>query len=491
MVKRFNPDKRRRPKVDDYFGDWKWREALAESMVPIIGKLYRNGIKILMYGRPLVNSSAVEIMQLHRFVREVEGNELSEVETFPVLECISKLKLLPCEIDLGELVSYLLENDQLDPIKYTEKHLEENIRTKRAYPLRPKDVVLFGFGRIGRLLTRILISDTGPGAVWRLRGIVVRGANDADDLIKRASLLRNDSVHGEFPGTIRVNKANNSLIINGNEVFFIESGAPNKIDYKSLGIKRATLIDNTGVWRDEEGLNQHLKNPSIDKVILTAPGEAKVKNIVYGVNEDKVKDTDKLIAAASCTTNAIVPVLKLVDEKYKIQNGHIETVHAYTNDQNLIDNYHPSDRRGRSAALNLVITDTGAAKAVSEILPEMKGKLTANAIRVPTPNVSLAIMNLTLKKGVGVDELNETFRKAAFRSSLRQTLDYSNAIDAVSSDFYSNEFAVVYDSQATISNFNNVTIYCWYDNEYGYSRQVVRLLKKVLGVNLTRYPKQQ
>ncbi len=491
MVKRFNPDKRRRPKVDDYFGDWKWREALAETMVPIIGKLYRNGIRILMYGRTLVNCSAIEIMQLHRFVREVERNEISEVETFPVLEHISKLKLMPCEIDLGELVSHLLENDQLDPIKYTENILSENTRTKRSYPLRPKDVVLFGFGRIGRLLTRILISDTGPGAVWRLRAVVVRNTGDEEDLIKRASLLRHDSVHGEFPGTIRVNKKNNSLIVNGNEVFLIDSGNPSKIDYKSYGIKRATLIDNTGAWRDEDGLKQHLKNPSIEKVILTAPGKAKIKNIVFGVNEDRVKDDDKLIAAASCTTNAIVPVLKLVNDNFKIVNGHIETVHAYTNDQNLIDNYHPSDRRGRSAALNLVITDTGAAKAVSEILPEMKGKLTANAIRVPTPNVSLAIMNLTLKKGVGVDELNDCFRKAAFHSNLRQTLDYSNAIDAVSSDFYSNEFAVVYDSQATISNFNNVTIYCWYDNEYGYSRQVVRLLKKVLGVNLTRYPKQQ
>ncbi len=175
MVKRFNPDKRRRPKVDDYFGDWKWREALAETMVPLVGKLYRNGVSILMYGRPLLNCSAVEIMKLHRFVREVEGNELSEIETFPVLESIAKMKLLPCEIDLGEIVSHLLENENLDPEKYVEKLLSENLRTKRSYPLRPKDIVLFGFGRIGRILTRLLIADTGGGAKWRLRAIVVRG----------------------------------------------------------------------------------------------------------------------------------------------------------------------------------------------------------------------------------------------------------------------------------------------------------------------------
>ena len=269
-----------------------------------------------------------------------------------------------------------------------------------------------------------------------------------------------------------------------------ESDNPSKIDYKKYGIKKATVVDNTGVWRDEEGLKQHTRNPSVEQVILTAPGKGKVKNIVFGINDEKVKSDDKILAAASCTTNAIAPVLKLVDDNFKIVNGHIETVHAYTNDQNLIDNYHPSDRRGRSAALNLVITDTGAAKAVSEVLPELKGKLTANAIRVPTPNVSLAILNLTLKRGVGVDEINDCFRKAAFRSKLRETIDYTNSIDAVSSDFYSNEFAVVYDSQATISNFSNVTIYCWYDNEYGYTKQVVRLLKKVIGAELTRYPKQ-
>ncbi len=490
MVKRFNPDKRRRPKVDDYFGDWKWREALAESMVPIVGKLYRNGIRILMYGRPLLNCSALEIMKLHRFVREVEGNELSEIETYPVLEQISKMKLIACEIDIGEMVVHLLENKQLDSEKFVDSCLAEQKRTKRSYPLRPKDIVIYGFGRIGRILTRILISDTGAGAKWRLRAIVLRDSEHDDDLIKRAGLLRNDSVHGAFPGTIRVNKQNNSLIINGNEVSFIYSDNPNKVKYKDFDIKRATVIDSTGVWRDEDGLSQHVKNPSVERVLLTAPGKGKIKNIVFGVNDDKASPEDKILAAASCTTNAIVPALKLIDDNFKIVNGHIETVHSFTNDQNLIDNFHPSDRRGRSAALNLVITDTGAAKAVAKILPELKGKITANAIRVPTPNVSLAIISLTVKRGVGVDEVNECFRKAAFSSNLRETIDYSNSIDAVSSDYYSNEFALIYDSQATISNFNNVTIYCWYDNEYGYSRQVVRLLKKVLDVNLVRYPKQ-
>jgi len=490
LVKRFNPDKRRRPKVDDHFGDWKWREGLAESMVPMIGKLYRNGVRLLMYGRPLINCSAIEIMKLHRFVREVEGNELSELETYPVIEQISKMKLMPCEIDLGEVVVHLLDNDKLDPVKHVKKMLAEQIRTKRSHPLRPKDIVLYGFGRIGRILTRILVSETGPGVNWRLRAVVVRDSGNSEDLIKRASLLRNDSVHGTFPGTIRVNRKNNSLIVNGNEIVFIYGDDPRKIDYKKYGIKKATIVDNTGVWRDEDGLKQHVKNRSVERVVLTAPGKGKIKNIVYGINDQKVSEADVILGAASCTTNAIVPALKVVDDNFKILSGHIETVHAYTNDQNLIDNYHSADRRGRSAALNLVITDTGAAKAISGILPELKGKLTANAIRVPTPNVSLAILHLNVKKGVSVEDLNQCFRNAAFHSGLRTTIDYSNSLDAVSSDFYSNEFACVFDSQATISNFNNITIYCWYDNEYGYSRQVVRLLNKALGINLVRYPKQ-
>ena len=322
MVKRFNPDKRRRPRVDDYFGDWKWREALAESMVPIIGKLFRNGVHLLMYGRPLINCSAIEIMKLHRFVREAEGNELSELETYPIIEQIAKMKLMPCEIDIGEMVVHLLENKELDAEHYVNKMLEGQQRTKRSYPLRPKDVVLYGFGRIGRLLTRILVSDTGAGTKWRLRAVVVRESDHEDDLIKRASLLRNDSVHGTFPGTIRVNKSNNSLIVNGNEIFIIYSNDPRKVNYKQFGIKKATLIDNTGAWTDEEGLNQHIKNPSVERAILTAPAKGKIKNIVYGINDERLKGDEKIVGAASCTTNAITPPLKLIDEAFKIQSGH-------------------------------------------------------------------------------------------------------------------------------------------------------------------------
>ena len=302
-----------------------------------------------------------------------------------------------------------------------------------------------------------------------------------------AHLLKFDSIHGRWHFDISSNDS--AIQVEKNQIGYSSKATPSELDWGKSKID--LVIDATGQFKTISELQTYF-DLGAKKVLVACPvKDHQAFNIVMGVN-DHLYDPKKhdLVTAASCTTNAIVPGLKVIDENYTIQSGHIETVHAYTNDQNLIDNYHPSDRRGRSSALNLVITDTGAAKAVSQILPEMKGKLTANAIRVPTPNVSLAIMNLNVKKSVSVEELNKCFREVAFHSKLKTTIDYSNAIDAVSSDFYSNEFAVVFDSQATISNFNSVTIYCWYDNEYGYSKQVVRLLKKVLGINLIRYPKQ-
>ena len=486
-------ERQKRILPEDSFGDWKWREALAELMVPLIGSLYRDGVNLMIYGKSLVNESPVAIMKAHRFARQSDNNELSEFETYPMIEYISTLNLHDCEIDIGEIAVKCpffdeIKEDQSKIKDYLNKELESVIDVETVRPDEPKSIVLYGFGRIGRLLARMMTQTTGPGNYFRIKAIVIRKASD-DDIFKRASLLSRDSVHGPFDGTVRVDEENTSLVVNGNAIKVIYASSPDEVKYADHNIIDPIVIDNTGVWRDEDSLSKHLKSGA-SKVILTAPAKGDIKNIVFGINDDILNDNDAIISAASCTTNAIVPVLNAINDEYSIEGGHIETVHAYTNDQNLIDNYHPSDRRGRSAALNLVITDTGAAKAVSEVLPELKGKLTANAIRVPTPNVSLAILNLTLKRGVGVDEINDCFRKAAFRSKLRETIDYTNSIDAVSSDFYSNEFAVVYDSQATISNFSNVTIYCWYDNEYGYTKQVVRLLKKVIGAELTRYPKQ-
>ena len=477
---------------EDSFGDWKWREGLAELMVPIIGSLYRNGTNILIYGKSLVNESPVAIMKAHRFARQSDNNELSELETYPILKYIETLDLADCEIDVGEIAVKCpffedIKNDDTKIGEFIDAELESVINKQSNRPSEPANIVLYGFGRIGRLVARMMTQTTGPGNYFKLRAIVIRKATD-DDIFKRASLLTKDSVHGPFDGTVRVDEENSSLVINGNPVKVIYASGPDKVKYSDYGINDPVVIDNTGIWRDEEALSVHIKSGA-SKVILTAPAKGDIKNIVYGINDSILEENDQLISAASCTTNAIVPVLKTINDEFKINGGHIETVHAYTNDQNLIDNFHKKDRRGRGAPLNMVITSTGAVNAVAKALPELKGKLTGNAIRVPTPNVSLAILSLELDKKVSVEIVNDYLRSMAFHSEYREIIGFVNSSEVVSTDFYSSPFATVIDSQATITNDKRVTLYCWYDNEYGYTKQGINLAKKVAKINLPRLPK--
>ena len=207
------------------------------------------------------------------------------------------------------------------------------------------------------------------------------------------------------------------------------------------------------------------------------------------MNSHLVSHNDRILAAASCTTNAIVPVMKAVNDEFSIEHGHMETVHAYTNDQNLIDNFHKKNRRGRSAALNMVITETGASSAVVQLLPELAGKLTGNAIRVPTPNVSLAILNLSLARQTSVAEVKEFLRDTALHSSLQRQIEYVDAPDFVSSDFIGRRYACTVDGAATIVDKNRAVLYVWYDNEFGYACQVVRVVQKWAGISYPLIPR--
>jgi glyceraldehyde 3-phosphate dehydrogenase len=310
-----------------------------------------------MYGKSMVNRSVIELMKAHRFVRQIEQNELSEFETFPLIKALSEMNLGPAHIDIGKLTVSYQESGNGDNITdFLQREIgDDSGNTRKPLP-EPQDVVLYGFGRIGRLLARLLIEKTGGGDMLRLRAIVVRKGKSEDDLAKRASLLRRDSVHGAFDGTIRVLEDENILVCNGNPIQVIYANSPAEVDYTKYGINNAIVVDNTGVWRDEAGLGQHVECPGASKVILTAPGKGNIPNIVYGINHNEITPDSSIISAASCTTNAIVPVLKALNDEYGIDKGHVETVHSYTNDQNLIDNYHKGSRRGRSAALNMVLT---------------------------------------------------------------------------------------------------------------------------------------
>ncbi|MDH0030420.1 MULTISPECIES: glyceraldehyde-3-phosphate dehydrogenase [unclassified Acinetobacter] len=471
----------------EHQGRWKNREEIAERMITLIGQLYREkNIVVSVYGRSLINRSVIQILKTHRRTRMVDV-ELSVVNTFPILEALMKVENIgSAEVDIGKLaVEYKNQGGDVDAfVANAVAPIQGNATSEQ-----PKDVVLYGFGRIGRILARLIISQSGLGRGLSLKAIVVRKSSDGD-LAKRASLLRRDSIHGTFDGTISVDEENEAIIANGNFIKVIYASSPSEVDYTAYGIENALLIDNTGKWRDAEGLSQHLKCAGIARVVLTAPSKGEMKNVVYGVNNTDILDEDKIISAASCTTNAITPVLKVLDDKYKVLNGHVETVHSFTNDQNLIDNYHKADRRGRAATLNMVITETGAAKAVAKALPGLKGKLTGNSVRVPTPNVSLAILNLNLEKEVDREEVNEYIRQISINSSLQGQIGYTNSTEVVSSDFIGSRTAGVFDAQATITSGTRLTAYVWYDNEVGYSCQVLRIAEQMCGVSYAKIPAQ-
>jgi len=469
---------------------WQERQEYAEMMQPIIGRLYRNyGVEILVYGRSLLNVDTINIIKAHRLIRRHEGVKLRLRESFPFIEALSKMKLAPARVDLGKLAFNYLHKDagKGDSIEaYLQRELVDIV--DKADEIPAQDVVLYGFGRIGRLLARLLIERNGSNNKMRLRAIVVRGGRDGD-LEKRASLLRRDSIHGPFNGSITVDHENSAIKANGTSIKVIYSDGPDQVDYTQYGINDAIIIDNTGIWKDEAGLGLHLKSKGVKKVLLTAPAKGDIKNVVYGVNHTDIQPEDLIVSAASCTTNAITPVLKVIHDAYGIRNGHVETVHSYTNDQNLIDNYHKAERRGRSAPLNMVLTSTGAAKAVAKALPELAGKLTGNAIRVPTPNVSMAIMNLNLNKATSKDELNAFLRDQALHSELQAQIDYTASTEIVSTDLVGSRYAGVVDSQATIVDEDRAVLYVWYDNEFGYSCQVVRVAEQMAGQQLLNLPK--
>lgn len=476
-------------KQGQYLQEWKTQEACAERMLPVIGRMYReNNVVPTIYGRALVHCSALDILKAHRYARLIIEAELSATETWPLLEAMGKLDLAPARIDLGKLVvRYRAVATTQTPDAFMARELASVATGRSALRPTPQDVVLYGFGRIGRLLARILVEKAGSGEKLRIRAAVVRKGGP-DDLLKRASLLRRDSVHGPFNGIITIDETENAIVANGNLIRVIYADAPENVDYAQHGITDAILVDNTGKWRDRAGLGKHLEAKGVAKVVLTAPGKGDIPNVVAGVNDELLQRDERIFSAASCTTNAIVPVLKAINDKFGISAGHVETCHSYTNDQNLIDNYHKASRRGRSAPLNMVIAETGAAKAVAKVIPALAGKLTGNAIRVPTPNVSLAILNLDLAQATDVASLNGFLRLMSLESPLQNQIDYTNSPEVVSSDFVGSRAAGVVDSLATIVQGKRCVVYVWYDNEFGYSCQVVRMIQQLAGLDLPSLP---
>lgn len=470
--------------------DWIVQEKAAIELIGTIGKLwFEKSIELILFRNQLVDRSVSEIMNLHLYAKNIVKKTISVNDTLAIATAINNADVCPSRVDIGKLAfEYQQEKTNFKSVdEFVANKLKDLIGAKTT--VTPKDVILYGFGRIGRLAARELISQAGKGEQLRLRAIVTRGSSD-DDIIKRADLLRTDSVHGNFPGTVIEDLVNKALIINGHTVHMIDAKNPEDVDYTAYGIDNALVIDNTGVFRDDVELSRHLKAKGVSKVLLTAPAKGNVPNVVHGINHETVDvKNGQIFSAASCTTNAIMPILYVIDKELGIQKGHIETVHSYTNDQNLLDNYHKKYRRGRSAALNMVITETGAESALKKVLPHLAGKFTANSVRVPTPNVSLAILNLNINKEVTRDEVNEIIRKYALNGALVEQIQYAFSNELVSSDVIGNPCPSVFDSNATIisPDKKSIVLYVWYDNEYGYTRQVIRFSKHIAEVRRATY----
>ena len=475
---------------ENSLNDYVNKEKIAVDLINSIGSLmYGKGIELVLFRQHLVNINISELMNCFDYSKDVVKKPLDISLVNDLVKEISNMDLAPSKLDIGKLTfEYSEEKNNFNSISDFLNNKLVNFIGQDKHTFSPQDVVLYGFGRIGRIAARELIKAAGKGQQLRLRAIVLRKVDDFQ-IEKRAALLRNDSVHGSFKGSISEDYENKAIIANGQTINLIEANSPENIDYTKYGINNALVIDNTGVFKDREALGRHLKSKGTSKVILTAPGNG-IPNIVYGINhKEQDIENENIFSAASCTTNAISPILKVIEDNLEVESGHIETVHAYTNDQNLLDNFHKKPRRGRSAAINMVITSTGAGKAVTKVIPSLKGKLTANAVRVPTPNGSLAIIKLTLKKASSVEEINNLVRNAALKGDLINQIKFEISKELVSNDIIGNTCAAVFDSNATLTSDDgkNCVLYSWYDNEFGYTKQVIRIAKYVTKVRRLIY----
>jgi len=463
----------------------------AVRLISCIGRLmYDKGVELVIFRNPLIDVSPSAILHFHDYAKNFVKLPINIKDTADLAEQLCKLNLIPAKIDIGKLAYEWISDREhlLSQKEFLKDKLEHYINVEDLPIGSPTDVVLYGFGRIGRLCAREIIKKTGKGQQLRLRAIVTKDSED-NQIQKRADLLRMDSIHGQFSGVVKVNEGEKSLSINGQIVHMIQSSDPASIDYTQYGIHNALVIDNTGAIRDRESLSAHLRASGVANVLLTAPG-IDIPNIVFGVNHKSILPADESIwSAGSCTTNAIVPVIKVLDQKFGINKGHIQSVHAYTNDQNLLDNVHKKTRRGRSAAINMVITETGVVKALTKVMPSMKGKMTANAVRVPTPNGSLAIISVDLKESITKKSINQIMMEAALNGDLVEQIRYSMETELVSNDIRGNYCPSIYDSESTIISHDgkSAVLYVWYDNEFGYTQQVLHLAKYITEVRRPVY----
>ena len=329
------------------------------------------------------------------------------------------------------------------------------------------NVAINGFGRIGRSILRIIVENDSD--------INVVAINDLGKYENLAYLLKNDSVMGILDSNVSV--AGDKLIVDDRSIQLTSIKDPADLPWKEMNVD--VVVESTGIFRDSESLNKHL-DAGAKKVLLTVPPKDDIDaTIVLGVNDSDLKPEDKIVSNASCTTNCLAPIAKVLDDNFGIISGLMTTVHAYTNDQALAETTHSDFRRGRSATQNIIPTSTGAAKAVGMVLPELNGKLDGMAMRVPVPDGSVVDLVVELEKKVSIDDINKAVKNAA-DNELNGILEYSE-VPLVSTDILNNPHSSIYDASSTqLLEGNHVKVVCWYDNEWGYSNRVVDLIGNLL-----------
>lgn len=322
-------------------------------------------------------------------------------------------------------------------------------------------IAINGFGRIGRIVFKAALENK----------IDVVAINDLTDTKTLAQLLKFDSVHGIYDKSVSSNK--NNLIVAGKKIPVFAEKDPVNLPWKDLKVD--VVVESTGIFRTKELISKHLK-AGAKKVLLSAPPkDDRIKTIVLGVNDKSLKKSDKIVSNASCTTNSIAPIIKIINDKFKIKSGLITTIHSYTADQRLVDAPHKDLRRGRSAAINIVPTTTGAAIAVTKVIPSLKGKLDGKAVRVPTPNGSISDLTINVTKKTSVEEVNKVIEMAA--KKMKGIIDYSKD-ELVSTDIIDNKHSAIFDSKLTqVLNGTLVKVFSWYDNEVGYSHRMIDMIK--------------
>jgi glyceraldehyde 3-phosphate dehydrogenase len=326
-------------------------------------------------------------------------------------------------------------------------------------------IAINGFGRIGRLVLRELIR--------RNSSVEVVAINDLDSPATLAHLFKYDSVHREFPGEVKVE--GDTVYVNGKAIKVFAEKDPANLPWKDLGVD--VVVESTGKFTERDGAMKHIQ-AGAKKVIITAPAKGEDITVVFGCNEEQLKPEHQIISCASCTTNSIASIVKVINDAFGIVTGYLVTVHSYTNDQRVLDLPHKDLRRARAVALNIIPTTTGAAKAVALVVPEVKGKLDGMALRVPTPDGSISVLSVQVEKPTTAEEVNAKVKEAT-EGRLKGIIKY-NEDPIVSSDIVGSTYAGIYDATLTkVMNGNFVTVYSWYDNEYGYTCKVVDTIEKV------------